>query len=216
MGDSQFPNEQQAEAPPPQKYELPEEDLKAGLLKRFSVGPLISGVFVLLKDIKDILFGWGKLATARADSVINIDPGNKNIELPSLVLIDTPEPIDQGDLEDEPVRPVLKLANAGSASIDTFFTIEQPIDADPVQLRSSAGHTSAASNDNEPAGPAVGSNANDLQPQVGGGTGGSGGGNGRGGLDGSILNANAIGVERAQITDFQVGDKIDLSDLTRF
>ncbi len=213
MGNSQYPNKQQAEAPPPQKYELPEEDLKAGLLKRFSVGLLISHVFVLFKDV---LFGWGELATARADSVINIDPGNKNIELPSLVLIETPEPIDQGDLEDEPVRPVLKLANAGSTSIDTFFTIEQPIDADPVQLRSSAGHTSAASNDNEPAGPAVGSNANDLPPQVGGGTGGSGGGNGRGGLDDGILNANAIGVVRAQITDFQVGDKIDLSDLTRF
>ncbi len=184
MGDSQFPNEQQAEAPPPQKYELPEEDLKAGLLKRFSVGPLISGVFVLLKDIKDILFGWGKLATARADSVINIDPGNKNIGPPSLVLIETPEPIDQGALGQKPNPiPNHNRATTPSTSIDSFSTVERPIYAGSVQVRLSSGRPLAATNDNELAGPAVGSDVNDLPPQVGSGIAGSERGNGRGGFD---------------------------------
>ena len=184
MGDSQFPNEQQAEAPPPQKYELPEEDLKAGLLKRFSVGPLISGVFVLLKDIKDILFGWGKLATARADSVINIDPGNKNIGPPSLVLIETPEPIDQGALGQKPNPiPNHNRATTPSTSIDSFSNVEQPIYAGPVQVRSRSGLPLAATNDNESTGPAVGSDVNDLPPQVGSGIAGSRRGNGRGGFD---------------------------------
>lgn len=185
MGDSQFPNEQQAEAPPPQKYELPEEDLKAGLLKRFSVGPLISGVFVLLKDI---LFGWVELVTARADSVINIDPGNKNIGPPSLVLIETPEPIDQGALGQKPspnpsIDPNHNRATTPGTSIDSFSTVEQPIYAGPVQVRLSSGRPLAATNDNELVGPAVGSDVNDLPRQVGSGIAGSGRGNGRGGFN---------------------------------
>ena len=109
-------NEQQTEATPPRKYELPEEDLKAGLMKRLSVALLFSSIFLLLKDV---LFNWSDIArseptTALPESVKNSAPGNESIEPPSSIAVEARKPADQGDLEDEPGRPDLKLANAGN------------------------------------------------------------------------------------------------------
>ena len=118
MGFSRYLFEQQAEAPPPQKYELPEEVKKAGLFKRFSVGLLLSGAFVLLKDV---LFSWGNLATARAESAANVDPENGFIEPPSLAVVVASEPTagPAGSLSLVATngRPVLERTKTGSAMI---------------------------------------------------------------------------------------------------
>lgn len=180
MAKALFPNEQQAGAVPPRKYELSEEDSKPGWSDRFIVGLLLAGVVSLFKDS---VFGSGEGSTARAGTIADTAGGSGSTRAPSS--IEASEPTDQRtsaattDSDPSPGR-----ANGSPAS--TSSTVGGPVYAAPEQAQPGTGlGVDPAGPVVDPASAAAGENVNDLPIQVGNIIVGSGGGTG-GGTDISV------------------------------
>lgn len=155
-----YRNEQQTDVQPENKYELPAENLKAGLVQRFSVGLLLTSVFVLFKEVI-----FGSPARAADDSALPEEnelfesTSATNSNSPSLLEDETAEPANE---DEQDTAGNFSRTNTTDTAVTTFFTPEPP-----VKLGFNAKHLLPAANDNEEDGPAVGSQADDLPPQVG-------------------------------------------------